>query len=684
MARESLPWRVPYKLQRSACQGQLKGQMEGGDVDPNGSRAGSESHNGSSHTGSGRQRLEQVVIRFAGDSGDGMQLTGDRFTTDAALFGNDLATQPNYPAEIRAPAGTLPGVSSFQIQIADYDILTAGDRPDVLVAMNPAALKANIGDLPRGGMVIANSDEFTKRNLTKVGYITNPLESDELDDYVVHSVAMTSLTLGAVESISASKKDGQRAKNMFALGLLSWMYGRPIQTSEKFIREKFARKPDVAEANVLALKAGWNYGETTEAFGTTYEVSRATLPAGQYRQISGNTALAYGIVAAGQLAGIQVVLGSYPITPASDILHELSKHKNFNVITFQAEDEIGGICAALGAAYGGALGVTSTSGPGISLKSEALGLGVMTELPLLVIDVQRGGPSTGLPTKTEQADLLQALYGRNGESPVAVLAPRSPADCFQTALEAVRIALSYQTPVIVLSDGAIANGSEPWQVPDVADLPPIKHTLVKPGEPFQPYNRDPETLARQFAVPGTPGLEHRIGGLEAANGSGNISYEPVNHDLMVRLRQAKIDGISVPDLEVDDPTGDAELLLIGWGSSYGPIGEACRRARRKGIKVAHAHLRHLSPFPANLGDVLRRYPKVVAPEMNLGQLALLLRGKYLVDVQSVTKVQGVAFLADEVGRVIRAALAGTLAEIENDKTMVARMAAATVGAGASE
>jgi 2-oxoglutarate/2-oxoacid ferredoxin oxidoreductase subunit alpha len=684
MARESLRWRVPYKLQRSACQGQLKGQMEGGDVDPNGSGARSDSHNGSSHTGLGRQRLEQVVIRFAGDSGDGMQLTGDRFTTDAALFGNDLATQPNYPAEIRAPAGTLPGVSSFQIQIADYDILTAGDRPDVLVAMNPAALKANIGDLPRGGMVIANSDEFTKRNLTKVGYITNPLESDELDDYVVHSVAMTTLTLGAVESISASKKDGQRAKNMFALGLLSWMYGRPIRTSEKFIREKFARKSDVAEANVLALKAGWNYGETTEAFGTTYEVSRATLPTGEYRQISGNTALAYGIVAAGQLAGIQVVLGSYPITPASDILHELSKHKNFNVITFQAEDEIGGICAALGAAYGGALGVTSTSGPGISLKSEALGLGVMTELPLLVIDVQRGGPSTGLPTKTEQADLLQALYGRNGESPVAVLAPRSPADCFQTALEAVRIALSYQTPVIVLSDGAIANGSEPWQVPDVAELQPIKHTLVKADEPFQPYNRDPETLARQFAVPGTPGLEHRIGGLEAANGSGNISYEPVNHDLMVRLRQAKIDGISVPDLEVDDPTGDAELLLIGWGSSYGPIGEACRRARRKGIKVAHAHLRHLSPFPANLGDVLRRYPKVVAPEMNLGQLALLLRGKYLVDVQSVTKVQGVAFLTDEVGRVIRAALAGTLAEIENDKTIAARMAAATVGAGASE
>jgi 2-oxoglutarate/2-oxoacid ferredoxin oxidoreductase subunit alpha len=655
--------------------------MEGGEVGPNDNGARSESHVAST-TAPQRQKLENVVIRFAGDSGDGMQLTGDRFTSEAALFGNDLATQPNYPAEIRAPQGTLPGVSSFQIQIADYDILTAGDRPDVLVAMNPAALKANIADLPRGGLVIVNSDEFTKRNLAKVGYEANPLESSELAEYVVQAVAMTTLTLGAVEAIGASKKDGQRAKNMFALGLLSWMYGRPIETSERFIREKFGRKPDIAEANVLALKAGWNYGETTEAFGTTYEVSPAKLPAGEYRQISGNTALAYGIVAAGQLAGISVVLGSYPITPASDILHELSKHKNFDVITFQAEDEIGGICAALGAAYGGALGVTSTSGPGLSLKSEALGLGVMTELPLLVIDVQRGGPSTGLPTKTEQADLLQALYGRNGESPVAVLAPRSPSDCFAIALEAVRIAVSYHTPVILLSDGAIANGSEPWRIPDVDALQPIKHVYAKPDAPFQPYARDPETLARQFAVPGTPGLEHRIGGLEAANGSGNISYEPANHDLMVRLREAKIDGISVPDLEVDDPTGDAELLLIGWGSSYGPIGEACRRARRKGTKVAHAHLRYLRPFPANLGDVLRRYPQVVAPEMNLGQLALVLRGKYLVDVQSVTKVQGVSFLADEVGRVIRAALGGTLAEIEQDKTMVARLAAATVEAGA--
>ena len=652
---------------------------EGEHVGSNGDGAEPKSH--SARAAGTRTQLEKVVIRFAGDSGDGMQLTGDRFTSEAALFGNDLATQPNYPAEIRAPAGTLPGVSSFQIQIADYDILTAGDRPDVLVAMNPAALKANIGELPRGGMVIANSDEFTKRNLAKVGYQQNPLESGELSEYVVHAIAMTTLTLAAVEEIGASKKDGQRAKNMFALGLLSWMYGRPIETSETFIREKFLRKPDVAEANVLALKAGRNYGETTEAFGTTYEVSPAKLTPGEYRQISGNTALAYGIVAAGQLAGIQVVLGSYPITPASDILHELSKHKNFNVITFQAEDEIAGIGAALGASYGGALGVTSTSGPGLSLKSEAIGLAVMTELPLLVIDVQRGGPSTGLPTKTEQADLLQALYGRNGESPVAVLAPRTPSDCFETAVEAVRIAVSYHTPVILLSDGAIANGSEPWQIPDLDTIEPIEHVFAKPDEPFQPYARDPETLARQFAVPGTPGLEHRIGGLETANGSGNISYEPANHDLMVRLRQAKIDGISVPDLEVDDPTGDAELLLIGWGSSYGPIGEACRRARRNGVKVAHAHLRYLRPFPANLGEVLRRYPQVVAPEMNMGQLALVLRGKYLVDVQSVTKVQGVSFLADEVGRVIRAALGGTLAEIEQDKTMVARLAVATVGAG---
>ncbi|KAA0083383.1 2-oxoacid:acceptor oxidoreductase subunit alpha [Mycolicibacterium sp. P9-64] len=637
-----------------------------------------------SQTGNGtsqRQKLEKVVIRFAGDSGDGMQLTGDRFTSEAALFGNDLATQPNYPAEIRAPQGTLPGVSSFQIQIADYDILTAGDRPDVLVAMNPAALKANVEDLPRGGLIIANADEFTKRNLAKVGYEANPLETDELSDYVVQAVAMTTLTLGAVEAIGATKKDGQRAKNMFALGLLSWMYGRELEASEAFIREKFARKPEIAEANVLALKAGWNYGETTEAFAVTYEVAPAKLKSGEYRQISGNTALAYGLVTAGQLANTQVVLGTYPITPASDILHELSKYKHFNVLTFQAEDEIAGVGAALGASYGGALGVTSTSGPGIALKAEAIGLGVMMELPLVVVDVQRGGPSTGLPTKTEQADLLQVLYGRNGESPVAVIAPATPSDCFDVAVEAARIALTYRTPVILLSDGAIANGSEPWRIPDISSYEPISRTFAKPDEPFEPYARDPETLARQFAVPGTPGLEHRIGGLEKANGSGNISYEPKNHDLMVRLRQAKIDGITVPDIEVDDPTGDAELLLVGWGSSYGPIGEACRRARRKGIKVAHAQIRYLNPFPANLGDVLKRYSNVVLPEMNLGQLALLLRGKYLVDIQSVTKVEGMAFLADEVEGIIDAALDGTLAEKETDKAKFARLAAATVDTG---
>lgn len=630
------------------------------------------SANGSVNPGRGPEKLEKVVIRFAGDSGDGMQLTGDRFTAEAALFGNDLATQPNYPAEIRAPQGTLPGVSSFQIQIAGYDIFTAGDRPDVLVAMNPAALKANLADLPRGGVVIVNTDEFSKRNLAKVGYVTNPLDDGAMSDFVVHPVAMTTLTMGAVESTGVAKKDGERAKNMFALGLLCWLYGRSVDTSAEFIREKFARKPQIAEANVLALRAGWNYGETTEAFATSFEVPRADLPPGQYRQISGNTALAYGVVTAAHLAGTQVVLGSYPITPASDILHELSKHKGFDVVTIQAEDEIAGVCAAIGASYGGALGVTSTSGPGLSLKSEAIGLAVMTELPLLVVDVQRGGPSTGLPTKTEQADLLQAMFGRNGESPVAVLAARSPSDCFEVAVEAARIALTYRTPVILLSDGAIANGSEPWRIPDVAELEPIERNLAEPGADYQPYARDPLTLAREFAIPGTPGLEHRIGGLEKANGSGDISYHGANHDLMVRLRQAKIDGIAVGDLEVDDPGGDADLLMLGWGSSFGPIAEACRRARRRGHKVARAHLRHLNPLPRNIGEVLRRYPKVVLPEMNLGQLALLLRGRYLVDIQSVTKVAGRAFLADELEEVIDAALDGTLRENESGKMEFAK------------
>jgi 2-oxoglutarate/2-oxoacid ferredoxin oxidoreductase subunit alpha len=611
------------------------------------------------------RKLDRVVIRFAGDSGDGMQLTGDRFTSEAAAFGNDLATLPNFPAEIRAPQGTLPGVSSFQLHFADYDILTPGDRPDVLVAMNPAALKANIADLPPGGMLIVNTDEFTKRNLTKVGYDTDPLNDESLAGFQVHKVAMATLTIGAVESTGLGKKDAERAKNMFALGLLSWMYHRSTEGTERFLREKFARKPDIAEANVLAFRAGWNYGETTESFAVTYQVAPAKLATGTYRQITGNTALAYGIVAAGQRARLPIVLGTYPITPASDILHELSKHKNFGITTFQAEDEIAGIGAALGASYGGSLGMTTTSGPGIALKSETIGLAVMTELPLVVIDVQRGGPSTGLPTKTEQADLLQAMFGRNGEAPVPVVAPQSPGDCFRTMLDAVRIALTYRTPVLLLSDGSIANGSEPWMVPSVDDLPDLSVSFATevngPDGTFWPYLRDPETLARPWAVPGTPGLEHRIGGLEKQDGTGNISYDPDNHDKMVRLRQAKIDGISVPDVVVDDPSGEATVLVVGWGSTFGPIGAAARRVRNAGHNVATAHLRHLNPFPANLGDVLARYSRVVVPEMNLGQLALLLRARFLVDAVSYTKVAGLPFKAEELQHVITDIIEGGMA-----------------------
>jgi 2-oxoglutarate ferredoxin oxidoreductase subunit alpha len=612
------------------------------------------------------QQRQRVVIRFAGDSGDGMQLTGDRFTSEAAAFGNDLATLPNFPAEIRAPQGTLPGVSSFQLHFADYDILTPGDRPDVLVAMNPAALKANIADLPHGGILIVNSDEFSKRNLTKVGYAANPLEDDSLSAYTVYSVQMATLAQGALAETGLSKKDAERSKNMFALGLLCWMYHRPTEGTERFLREKFSRRPDLAEANILAFRAGWNYGETTEAFAVTYEVAPAKLKVGTYRQITGNTALAYGIVAAGQQSGLPVFLGSYPITPASDILHELSKHKAFGVTTFQAEDEISGIGSAIGASFGGALGVTTTSGPGVSLKSEAAGLAVALELPLLIIDVQRGGPSTGLPTKTEQSDLLQAMFGRNGESPLPIVAPRSPGDCFDAALEATRLAVTYRTPVMILSDGSLANGSEPWKVPDVDSLPHIEPNFATgpnatddSGE-FWPYLRDDDTLARPWAVPGTPGLEHRIGGLEKADGKGSISYEPENHERMVRLRQAKIDGIPVPDLEIDDPDGDAELLVLGWGSTYGPIGAGCRRVRGDGLSIAQAHLRHLNPFPANLGEVLRSYRTVLVPEMNLGQLSLLLRARYLVDIKSYTKVSGLPFKAEELQNVFTDALKGDL------------------------
>ncbi|MFE1751131.1 2-oxoacid:acceptor oxidoreductase subunit alpha [Streptomyces anandii] len=613
------------------------------------------------------RRLDRVIIRFAGDSGDGMQLTGDRFTSETASFGNDLSTLPNFPAEIRAPAGTLPGVSSFQLHFADHDILTPGDAPNVLVAMNPAALRANIGDLPRGAEIIVNTDEFTKRAMQKVGYDASPLEDGSLDGYNLHPVPLTTLTVEALKEFELSRKEAERSKNMFALGLLSWMYHRPTEGTEKFLKSKFAKKPDIAAANIAAFRAGWNFGETTEDFAVSYEVAPAAkaFPVGTYRNISGNLALAYGLVAAGRQADLPLFLGSYPITPASDILHELSRHKNFGVRTFQAEDEIAGIGAALGAAFGGALAVTTTSGPGVALKSETIGLAVSLELPLVVVDIQRGGPSTGLPTKTEQADLLQAMYGRNGEAPVPVVAPRTPADCFDAALEAARIALTYRTPVFLLSDGYLANGSEPWRIPELDELPDLRvqfaqgpnHTLADGTEVFWPYKRDARTLARPWAIPGTPGLEHRIGGIEKQDGTGNISYDPANHDFMVRTRQAKVDGIEVPDVEVDDPSG-ADTLVLGWGSTYGPITAAVRRLRTAGVPIAQAHLRHLNPFPKNLGAVLKRYDKVVIPEMNLGQLATLVRAKYLVDAHSYNQVNGMPFKAEQLATALKEAIDG--------------------------
>ncbi|QDI70416.1 2-oxoglutarate ferredoxin oxidoreductase subunit alpha [Streptomyces calvus] len=609
------------------------------------------------------RRLDRVIIRFAGDSGDGMQLTGDRFTSETASFGNDLSTLPNFPAEIRAPAGTLPGVSSFQLHFADHDILTPGDAPNVLVAMNPAALKANIGDLPRGAEIIVNTDEFTKRAMQKVGYDSSPLDDGSLDGYHLHPVPLTTLTVEALKDFDLSRKEAERSKNMFALGLLSWMYHRPTEGTEKFLRSKFAKKPDIAAANIAAFRAGWNFGETTEDFAVSYEVAPAVFPVGRYRNISGNLALSYGLIAASRQADLPLYLGSYPITPASDILHELSRHKNFGVRTFQAEDEIAGIGAALGAAFGGSLAVTTTSGPGVALKSETIGLAVSLELPLLIVDIQRGGPSTGLPTKTEQADLLQAMYGRNGEAPVPVVAPRTPADCFDAALEAARIALAYRTPVFLLSDGYLANGSEPWRIPDPDELPDLtvqfaqgpNHTLDDGTETFWPYKRDPQTLARPWALPGTPGLEHRIGGIEKQDGTGNISYDPANHDFMVRTRQAKIDGIDVPDIEVDDPD-NARTLVLGWGSTYGPITAAVRRLRATGESIAQAHLRHLNPFPHNLGDVLTRYERVVVPEMNLGQLATLIRAKYLVDARSYNQVNGMPFKAQQLATALKEAI----------------------------
>ncbi|MET0865197.1 MAG: 2-oxoacid:acceptor oxidoreductase subunit alpha [Nakamurella sp.] len=612
------------------------------------------------------ETLAQVIIRFAGDSGDGMQLTGDRFTVETAAFGNSLSTLPDFPAEIRAPAGTLPGVSAFQLHFADHTVVTPGDAPTVLVAMNPAALKANLADLPRGGTVIIDTDEFTKRNLSKVGYAVSPLDDGSLSGYQVHPVKLTSLTVEAVSKVGLSRKDAERSKNMFALGLLSWLYHRPLEGTRRFLEGKFGTKREILRANLVALEAGWSYGETTEGFAVHYEVKPAALPPGRYRTIRGNQAIAYGLVAAAERSGLPLFLGSYPITPASDILHELSALKHFGVRTFQAEDEIAGVAAALGASYGGSLGVTTTSGPGVALKAETIGLAVTLELPLIIIDVQRGGPSTGLPTKTEQADLLQVMFGRNGEAPVPVIAAQSASDCFTMALEATRIATTYRTPVFLLSDGYLANGSEPWLIPAVESLPDLRvdfatapnHTAGEKSD-FWPYLRDPETLARPWAIPGTPGLEHRIGGIEKKDGSGDISYDPTNHDFMVRTRAAKVAGIEVPPLTVDDPDGDAEVLVLGWGSTFGPITGAVRKLRADGVKVAQAHLRYLNPMPANTEQVLRSFRQVVLPEMNLGQLALLIRGMFLVDAIGVNQVRGLPFRVDELVAAVRSVIDGT-------------------------
>src|SRR5881398_2350098 len=601
------------------------------------------------------EQLSQVIVRFAGDSGDGMQLTGSQFTSEAALLGNDISTLPDFPAEIRAPAGSLPGVSGFQLHFADHDILTPGDAPNVLVAMNPAALKTNLADLPNGGTLIVDADAFTERNLQKAGYAQSPLEDGSLDEYQVHAVPLTSLTVGALKEIDGvTPREAERSKNMFALGLMSWLYGRPIEPTIDFLNAKFgARRPEIAEANIKALHAGYAFGETTETFAVTYEVKPAKLAPGTYRNITGNQALSLGLVAASRLSGLPLFLGAYPITPASAILEELAGFKHFGVRTFQAEDEIAAVGAAIGASFGGSLGISTSSGPGIVLKQEAIGLAVTLELPLVMLDIQRAGPATGMPTKPEQGDLLNVLFGRNSESPVPVVAAMSPSDCFDAAIEAARIALKYRTPVYLLSDAYLANGSEPWLLPDVSSLPDISTTFATApnfeGE-FLPYLRDEQTLARPWAVPGTPGLEHRVGGLEKEDRTGNISYDPDNHDLMTRLRAQKVAGIAsdIPELEVDDPDGDATVLVLGWGGTYGPIAAACRRLRRDGRSVAQAHLRYLNPFPRNTGEVLRAYEKVLIPEMNLGQLLKLVRAEFLVDAVGYNRVRGVPLRAAEV------------------------------------
>jgi 2-oxoglutarate ferredoxin oxidoreductase subunit alpha len=606
--------------------------------------------------------LDHVVIRFAGDSGDGMQLTGDRFTSASALAGNDLATLPEFPAEIRAPQGTLAGVSSFQVHISDHDIHTPGDAPDVLVAMNPAALRSDLDRLRSGGTLIINDDSFDERNLEKAGFTSDPRTDGSLADYVLHRVPMTKLTLDATSDLDVKKRDAERSKNFFALGLICWMYSRPVEPTLEWISQKFAKLEAVVAANTAAFKAGHAFGETAEMFGSPYRVKAAPQAPGVYTNITGNMATSWGMIAAGQLAKLPVFLGSYPITPASDILHELSRHKNFGVRTFQAEDEIAGVGAALGAAFGGHLAFTTTSGPGVALKGETISLAISVELPLVVIDVQRGGPSTGLPTKTEASDLFLAMYGRHGEAPLPIVAASSPAHCFEMAIEAARIALKYRTPVILLTDGYLANGSEPWRLPDIDSLPDISVPFTtehngtdEDGEPiFLPYLRDPETLARPWAIPGTAGLEHRIGGLEKADETGNVSYDPVNHGAMTDLRQAKIEGIAddIPLVEVDGD-GEADVLIVGWGSTAGAITSAAERLRAEGTRVHTAHLTHLHPFAPNLGEILARYAKVFVPELNKGQLVRLLRAEFLIDARPINKVMGVPFTVAELVDAIR-------------------------------
>ncbi len=595
------------------------------------------------------KNLQEVTIRFAGDSGDGMQLTGTQFTTTTALLGNDLSTFPDFPAEIRAPAGTLFGVSGFQIHFGATEINTPGDLCDVLVAMNAAALKVNLRSLRDGGVILANTDGFNEKNLKLAGYGANPLEDESLSKYQLHAVDITKLTHNALADLNLSNKIAERSKNFFALGIMYWMFTRPMDSTINWIKEKFKKSPELIEANTRVLKAGYAFGETTEMFAARYEVKPAALKPGKYRSVMGNEAVAWGLIAASVKSGLDLFLGSYPITPASDILHELSKHKNFRVKTFQAEDEIAGITSAIGAAYGGSIGVTTTSGPGLALKAEALGLAVMLELPLVVCDIQRGGPSTGLPTKTEQADLLQAVYGRNSEAPIPVIAASTPADCFYTVFEATRIAIKYMTPVIFLSDGYLANGAEPWLIPQVDSLPDISPKFRTEVEGFQPYLRDKKTLARPWAIPGTPGLEHRIGGLEKQHITGNVSYDPENHEFMVKMRQAKVDGIAddIPLATVDGDT-KGDLLILGWGGTYGAIRSAVESKRREGKSVSHLHLKYLYPFQKNVGEILYNFRNVLIPELNLGQLSKLIRAKYLVPTITMSKVQGQPFKSTEI------------------------------------